>query len=80
MHYLTLHYWSKFQKNLMLFGGVMVKKLPGSSQKLYYLLQPKHLKAYNLTTTNGIMMKLSTIMYLYETFHLANYWDITHSA
>ena len=30
----------------------------------------KHLKVYNLTTTNAIKMKLTMIMYLHETFHL----------
>ena len=30
----------------------------------------KHLKIYNLRTTNATKMKLGTIMYLHETFHL----------
>ena len=30
-----------------------------------------NLKFYNLGTTNAITMKLTTIMYLHETFHLA---------
>ena len=34
-------------------------------------LVQKTLKIYNLTTTKGILMKLITIMYLYETFNLA---------
>ena len=30
----------------------------------------KHLKLYNLRTTNAIKMKVGTIVYLHETFHL----------
>ena len=30
-----------------------------------------NLKFYNLGTTNAIKMKLTTIMYLHKTFHLA---------
>ena len=34
----------------------------------------KHLKIYNLTTTNATVMKLTTIMYLHKTFNLAKDW------
>ena len=33
-------------------------------------LPRKHLKIYNLTTTNATLMKLTTIMYLHKTFNL----------
>ena len=36
----------------------------------------KILKIYNFTTTITIVMKLTGIMYLQETFHLAKYWDV----
>ena len=62
--------WWKFCTNPTSFGGVILEKPPRSSQKLYFLLLGKHLKVYNLTTTNGIMMKLTSIMYLNDTFHL----------
>ena len=35
IHYLALHYWSKFQKNLTAFGGVMARKPPRSSISLF---------------------------------------------
>ena len=38
----------------------------------------KHLKIYNLTNTNAALMKLTTIMYLYKMFHLAEDWGVTH--
>ena len=38
----------------------------------------KHLKIYNLTTTNATLMKLTMIMYLHKMFNLAEDWDVTH--
>ena len=32
----------------------------------------------NFTTENAILMKLTSIMYLYETFHMAKSLGITH--
>ena len=40
----------------------------------------KHLKIYNLRTTNAMKIKLTTIVYLHETFHLAKDLGITHRA
>ena len=34
-------------------------------------LPRKHLKIYNLTTTNATLMKLTTIMYLHKMFNYA---------
>ena len=70
MCYLEFHCWRNFCTNQISFGGVILEKPPRSSQKLYFLLLRKHLKVYNLTTRNGIMMKLTSIMYLNDTFHL----------
>ena len=39
-----------------------------------------HLKIYNLTTTNAVKMKLTTIMYLQDNFNLTNDWGVTHKA
>ena len=45
-------------------------------------LQQKHWEIYNLTTANAIKMKLNTIVYLHETFHLAKEkdWGVTQRA
>ena len=58
MQYIAPHYCSKFQKDLTAFGGVMTRKPPRS-------------KIHNLATTNAILTKLSTIMYLHKIFNLA---------
>ena len=78
MENIGLQYCSKFEKNLTAFGGVMVKKQPKSPQKWHFWLIGKHLDIDNLATTNGILMKLTTIVYLHETFNLAQNWGITH--
>ena len=38
----------------------------------------KYLKIYNLSTTNATLMRLTTIMYLHNTFNLAEDWGVTH--
>ena len=43
-------------------------------------LPQKHLKIYNLTTTNAALRKLMTIMHLHKTFNLAEDWGVTHGA
>ena len=43
-------------------------------------LSRKHLKIYNLTTTNAALMKLTAIMYRHKTFILAEDWGVTHRA
>ena len=73
----AMHHWSKFQKNLTTFGGVKLKNTPKSSLKSTFLVAWKHLKIHNSGTTNAILMKLTKIMYLHDTFHLAKNWGIT---
>ena len=80
MRYIPLRCRSKFQKNLTSFGGVMAKKPPRSSLRSNFQLLQKHLKIYNLATTNAILMKLTTMVYPYETFLLAKNWGVTHWA
>ena len=80
MRSLALHQWRKFCTNPTSFGGVILEKPPRSSQKLHFLLLRKHLKVYNLTTRNGIMMKLTRIMYLNDTFHLVKNWGVEQRA
>ena len=41
-------------------------------------LPRKHLKLYNLTTTNATLMNLTAIMYLHKVFNLAKDWGVTH--
>ena len=41
-------------------------------------LPQEHLKIYILTTTNPILMKLTTFMYLHKTFDLAEDSGATH--
>ena len=38
----------------------------------------KTLKIFNFTTTNAILMTLTTYMYLNKVFHLEKFWGITH--
>ena len=38
----------------------------------------KKLKTFNYTTTNAIVMKLTTDIYLNKVFHLTKFWDVTH--
>ena len=40
----------------------------------------KLLKIYNLRTTNAMKMKLTTIVYLHETFHLTKDLGVAHRA
>ena len=43
-------------------------------------LPRKLLKIYNLRTTNAMKIKLTTIVYHHETFHLKKYLGVTHWA
>ena len=38
----------------------------------------KTLKAYNLPTTEAVLIKLANIMYLHEVHHLPHNWNVTH--
>ena len=40
----------------------------------------KTLKIFNLTTTNAMLIKLTTIVYLHETFILEKNWGVTQRA
>ena len=77
MQSIGLHYCFKSEKNLTAFAGVMAKKPPKSTQKWYFLLVRKYLKIHNFATTNSILIKVTTIMDLHETFHLAQNWGVT---
>ena len=72
--------WSKFQQTRFIFEGERDQKLPKRGHFMAAALPRKHLKIYNLTTTNATLMKLTTIMYLHKTFNLAEDWGVTHRA
>ena len=73
----ALHHLPKFQTNATPFGGVILKTPPKSGLKSTFLVLRNHLKIYNFGTINAILMKLTTIMYLHKTFHLAKNWGVT---
>ena len=52
-------------------GGNWVQKAPKRNHLMDAELVQNTLKIYNLTAANAILMKLSTIRYLLETFNLA---------
>ena len=51
---------------LEIFGGVRTRKPPKKGHFVDAESVRKALKIFNLTTTNAILMKLTTIMYLHE--------------
>ena len=74
------HLWSKFQQIRAIFGGERAKKLPKRGHFMAAASPQKHLKIYNFGTTNVILMILTTIVYLHQTFDLAKNWGVTHLA
>ena len=65
------YFWSKFQQTRAIFGGEKAQKPPKRGHFMDAASPRKHLKIYNLTTANATLMKLTTIMYLYKMFNLA---------
>ena len=72
--------WSKFQQTRVIFAGERAQKPPKRGHFMDAASPQKHLKIYNLTTTNATLMKLTTIMYLHKMFNLAEDWGVTHRA
>ena len=70
--------WLKFQQTRVIFAGERAQKPPKRGHFMDAALPRKHLKIYNLTTTNAALMKLTTIMYLHKMFNLAEDWGVTH--
>ena len=54
-----------------MFGGERAQKPPKRGHFMDAALLQKYLKIYNFGTTNAINVKLTTIIYLHEIFHLA---------
>ena len=75
-----MYLWLKFQQTRVIFAGERAQKPPKRGHFMDAASPRKHLKIYNLTTTNATLMKLTTIMYLYKTFNLAEDWGVTHRA
>ena len=68
---MMLYLRSKYQRNRTVFGGERAQKPPKMGHFMDAAPPRNNLKFYNLGTTNAIKMKLTTIMYLHETFSLA---------
>ena len=67
-------------KSDLIWGSNPPEKPLRSSQKSNFLLLQIPFKIYNFITTNAILMKLTTIMYLNDTFYLTKNWGVTHRA
>ena len=66
-----IYLWLKFQQTGDKFAGERAQKPPKKDYFMDAASPRKHLKIYNLTTTNGALMKLTIIMNLHKTFNLA---------
>ena len=62
--------WSKFQQIPAIFGGERTNQPPKVAHFMAAASPRNNLKIYNFGTTNGMKMKLTTIMYHHKTFHL----------
>ena len=63
--------------NLDHFLGSKGPKPPKKSHFMDADLVRKTLKTFNLATTNAILMKLTTIVHLYQVFHMAKNQGVT---
>ena len=63
--------WLKFQQTRIIFARERVQEPPKRGHLMDTSSPGKHLKIYNLRTTNAALMKLTIIMYLHKTFNLA---------
>ena len=68
--------WSKFQQTRAIFGGERSQEPPKRDHFMDAASVRKHLKIYNLTTTNATLMKLTTVMHLRKMFNLAEDWGV----
>ena len=55
--------WLKFQQTQAIFEGEIAQKSPKSSHFMDAASPRKHLKLYNLTTTNATLMNLTAIIF-----------------
>ena len=71
MENIDLHYCSKFEEDLTVFGVVMAQKPPKSPPKWYFLVVGEHLNIDNLATSKALLIKLTTIRYGNGASHFA---------
>ena len=64
----------KFQQTQAIFEGEWAQKSPKNSHFMDAASPWKHLKLYNLTTTNATLMNITAIMYLHKVFTLDKDW------
>ena len=67
----------KFQHNPTIFLGGRAHKLHKKGHFMKAASIQKHLKIYNFTTIDVILMKLTRIMYLCNSFLLTGTWAVT---
>ena len=67
---MTDYLLSKFQQTRAIFMGEKAQKPPKRGHFMDAASPQKHLKIYNLTTTNATLMKITIIMCLYKMFNL----------
>ena len=71
--------WWEFRQYLTIFGRVRAQKPPKKGHFMDAESVRKTLKTFNLTTSNAIMMKLITIMYLHKSVNRKlNFWRNVH--
>ena len=56
--------------------GSYTQKTTHKQPKIHFSVLWKHLKIHNLPTTNAVLMKATTVIYLHETFYLAKNWGV----
>ena len=61
----------EIQQTRVIFAGERVRKPPKRGYFMDAAVPQKHLKIYNLTTTNVALMKLNIIMCLHKALNLA---------
>ena len=75
-----MYLWLKFQETGVIFAGERAQKPPKRGYFMDAAVPRKHLKVYNLTTTNAPLIQLNIIMCLHKAFNLAENWGVTHRA
>ena len=77
---MTDYLWSKFQQIQAIFRAERAKKPTKRGHFMDPASLPKHLKIYDLGTTNAMPMKRTMILYHHKIFNLAKNWGVTHRA
>ena len=72
--FLEYYLWWEFRQYWTIFGGVRAQKPPKKGHFVDAESVLKTLKVFDLTNTNSILMKLTTIMYLHERVNRKALW------